>query len=419
MLRRHPRLPDSPPGMEAVMADLDVVIIGGSASGLWLLDVLSREGYSALLLEAKQLGSGQTVASQGIIHGGVKYMLAGLPTPAARSIRKMPDVWRRSLEGNSAPNLRATRVRADYCHLWQTRNVRSRLGMLAARLVLRTRPRTLSQGERPIALQHCPGTVARVDEQVIAPRSFIADLFAQHQRRILWFDPAAGLDFQWQQPAHISGIRLRNPDDNSQPNELRLMPKTVVLTAGAGNAQLRELAGLAISGMQRRPLHMVMVRGALPDLNGHCTDGARTRVTITADVDSSGRRVWQVGGHLAEQGVGMDEEALLLHARAELRAVLPDVDFAGCEWTAYQVDRAEGAMALGLRPNSVQVLQDGNLLTCWPTKLALVPQLAQAVRKKLDVPMTHATLDLDALSAWPRPQVAVAPWEEPRNWRLL
>ena len=35
---------------------------------------------------------------------------------------------------------------------------------------------------------------------------------------------------------------------------------------------------LPLNTMQLRPLQMVMLRGELPRLNGHCVDGARTRV---------------------------------------------------------------------------------------------------------------------------------------------
>ena len=51
--------------------ELDVVIFGGGAAGLWLLDVLREAGFGVLLLEADRLGTGQTIASQGIIHGGL------------------------------------------------------------------------------------------------------------------------------------------------------------------------------------------------------------------------------------------------------------------------------------------------------------------------------------------------------------
>jgi len=51
---------------------LDVLIFGGGAAGLWCLDCFRRAGYHALLLESKALGSGQTIQAQGIIHGGGK-----------------------------------------------------------------------------------------------------------------------------------------------------------------------------------------------------------------------------------------------------------------------------------------------------------------------------------------------------------
>ena len=84
---------------EAQPVQLDVVIFGGGGAGLWLLDELVRQGFSALLMEAHGLGSGQTVASQGIIHGGLKYTLSGLLTPSASAIRDMPGVWRACLAG--------------------------------------------------------------------------------------------------------------------------------------------------------------------------------------------------------------------------------------------------------------------------------------------------------------------------------
>ena len=56
---------------------LDVLIFGGGGAGLWLLDDLAARGYRVLLAEAGDLGAGQTIASQGIIHGGLKYALRG------------------------------------------------------------------------------------------------------------------------------------------------------------------------------------------------------------------------------------------------------------------------------------------------------------------------------------------------------
>ena len=55
----------------------DIVVFGGGIAGLWLLNRLRDEGNDAILLEADGLGAAQTLASQGIIHGGLKYALGG------------------------------------------------------------------------------------------------------------------------------------------------------------------------------------------------------------------------------------------------------------------------------------------------------------------------------------------------------
>src|SRR5207237_9669501 len=94
----------------------DIVIFGGGAAGLWLLDELVRDGYAVLLLEAHALGNGQTIASQGIIHGGLKYSLDGLLSDSAAAIRDMPQIWRDALAGRRPPDLRGTRIRAAHCH---------------------------------------------------------------------------------------------------------------------------------------------------------------------------------------------------------------------------------------------------------------------------------------------------------------
>ena len=296
--------------------ELDVLIFGGGATGLWLLDRLSRRGDRVLLLEARRLGAGQTVASQGIIHGGLKYTLQGLLTPAAREIRGMPDVWRQSLAGLGAPDLQNTRVRADCCHLWRSDSLRSRLGMLGARVGLHVAPQPVSPAECPAVLAGCPEPVARIEEQVISPASFIADLAQQHRPRILAIDAAAGLECLTGQPGVAVRVRVAHP---STGQRLEISPRHIVLAAGGGNGALRRRLGLPADQMQKRPLHMVLVRGRLPVLNGHCVDGARTRVTITTDCDASGRTVWQIGGQLAEEGVSFDEQSLVRRAAAELR----------------------------------------------------------------------------------------------------
>jgi hypothetical protein len=173
--------------------------------------------------------------------------------------------------------------------------------------------------------------------------------------------------------------------------------------------------------MQRRPLHMVMVRGNhLPELNGHCLDGAKTRVTITSDRDSEGRMVWQIGGQIAEEGVKLDPSALTEFTWGELLTVLPAIDLRDTEWSTYSVDRAEGVTPNGTRPEGIQVLCAGNVTTGWPTKLVLAPILANEIASRVTSPYLSAAFDTSPFEDWPRPAIATVPWEvaDCRWWKI-
>lgn len=396
--------------------NLDAVVFGGGVAGLWTLDELVRNGCSALLLEGGDLGSGQTVASQGILHGGLKYTLTGWLTGSAKHVREMPAVWRDCLETRREPHLDRTVVRAEHCHLWRTESLQSKLGMIGARIGLRVAPKNLSPADRPPVLARCPGAVAQLDEQVIAPASLVANLLDLHRKRILRIDATNGLDIATGNDQRVDAIHLRNPDNGER---LELRPRHVVLAAGGGNASLRERMGLATPVMQRRPLHMVLVRGNLPTLNGHCVDGARTRITVTSVGDSAGRTVWQVGGQIAEDGVERDELELVAAAREEVTDCIPGLDTTGLEWATYRVDRAEAVTRGNKRPETFQILEDGNVLTVWPTKLVLAPRLAAEIARRTRAASTPSVFETLVTNQWPRPDVARPPWETATRWHHL
>ena len=262
------------------------------------------------------------------------------------------------------------------------------------------------------------GPVCKLAEQVLSPAGFLANLRTRNLDRLLAVGPD-GVRFTTGgggvRAATLTGPRGR---------VLRVAPRHVALTAGAGNAELLSRLGLpgtpGTPTMQRRPLHMTLVRGAdLPPLNGHCVDGAKTRVTVTSDTQFSpdgraGRVVWQVGGQLAEDGVNLSPRDLIARAASELAAAVPGVDLAGCEWATYRVDRAEGA-AGGVRPDDAQLFTVGNVHACWPTKLALAPvlaaRLAGAVGDGRQSGVSERQTTPPAPADWPRPAVAAPPWE--------
>ncbi|MEM1446137.1 MAG: FAD-dependent oxidoreductase [Planctomycetota bacterium] len=404
---------------------VDVLIVGGGVAGLWTLDVLRRAGFACVLIENAALGTGQTVGSQGIVHGGLKYTLSGTLTRSAQAIREMPQVWRDALDGKPGqPDASATKMRSQFCHLWRTGRWSSRLGMVGARVGLRVKPQRIERGAWPGVLS-AVGDVFRLEEQVVDPASFVAALAGLHAECLVRVDgdPVVERDAQ--------GVTTWNV--TSQGETLRFAPRLVALTAGLGNATLRELAGITEPRMQRRGVHMILAReanpgsGALPVLNGHCVDGQKTRVTITTDRDAQGRTVWQVGGQVSEDGTDMDADALVRHAAVEVSASLGGRDVTtGVAWSTYRLDKAEVTTAGGLRPDDAFVERSGgrgDVLTCWPTKLALAPRVAELVLNEAKSFCETNALDAqrlaEALRSVQRPDVAAPPWEQPRDWLAL
>ncbi|HVZ93064.1 MAG TPA: FAD-dependent oxidoreductase [Phycisphaerales bacterium] len=384
-----------------------ILILGGGVAGLWILDSLRRAGHDACLVETTALGAGQTGASQGIIHGGLKYTLSGFLSPSAKAIRDMPDLWRECLAGRSTegPDLSRVALRSPHCYLWRTDSLRSRAGMIGAQLGLRAAALSLELHERPEILRDVPGTVARVDEPVIDVFSLISELARPHADRLL---PADRVE-----PARDGETIRVSLTHNQSP--LTIRASRVILAAGAGNGPLRAQLGLAEGAMQLRPLHMVLLRGPLPPLHGHCVDGARTRVTITSIDLPDSRRVWQVGGQIAEDGVNLSPAELIQRARAELLAVVPGLDLGACEWSTYHADRAEGRTRSGARPEDITVLEDGPVITAWPTKLALAPVLAERVVSLAGAAGTGRSGSFTSIAGWPRPPLATPVWETV-NW---
>jgi glycerol-3-phosphate dehydrogenase len=390
--------------------NLDALIIGGGIAGLWTLDALDERGFAVALLEPGALGAGQTLASQGIIHGGLKYTLRGLLHRSAEAVSAMPERWRQSLTGSVRPDLSSVTVRSPSTWLWRSESLRSKLGLLGARSGLRSVPIETPVAERPEVLRGAPGTVYRVDEPVLDTLSLVRAFAARHAERLIavpGLRDAGGLTLT----REGTGVRVELPiGPNGAGSRLSLRARSIILAAGAWNESLRAQLGLPPALMQRRPLHMAVVRSAPAELHGHCVDGAATRVTITTSTDSAGRLVWQLGGQLAEEGVALTAEALVNRAIDEVRAVLPGVDLRATEWGSYRIDRAERATQAGLRPDDAQIVDDdASVLTIWPTKLALAPRAAElvldALRARSIAPSGAQRIDA------PRPALGEPPWE--------
>ena len=385
--------------------DVDAVIVGGGIAGLWTLARLRAEGYNAVLLESDALGAGQTRYAQGIIHGGTKYALTGKLTASSEALANMPPVWRACLAGNGEVDLREATLISDAHYLWSTTSLASKITGFFASRVMRTRTTALQPEQRPTLFQHRDfrGAIYRLDEPVFDTLSVL---------RALAKPVMPSLVAVRDETLRLQGSRLQFEAADGGAYELGF--GKLILMAGAGNASLLAAAGLSKPAMQLRPLKMVIVRGGLTEkVFAHCMGaGINPRITITSHVDSENNIVWYLGGQLAEDGVQRSDSEQIARARHELAELIPWQDLGFARWATLDIDRAEVRHADGHRPDTFYAEQQGDIITAWPTKLALAPLLAQQVVELV----SGLAKTSQALPPWPSPQFAEFPWCEPARW---
>jgi glycine/D-amino acid oxidase-like deaminating enzyme len=379
---------------------LDVLVIGGGVAGLWLLDELRRAGFSVLLVETKSLGSGQTIPSQGILHGGFKHAIGGRERAYVRTLNRMPEIWRACLSGEREPDLSDVTLRGAFHYCWRTRSIGAIFGQIGARFGLNVDLARIAPDDRPPPLWNCPGDVFRLDEQIVDPRSLISVLAERNKTSIVH---AHGIQLLPSAPGRIEEVQIAS---SGFSNFARLHPRNVILTAGEGNAALREASGLHPGVMQRLPLSILVVRGKLPHLNGFCIDGTHAKAIITCQ-SVRDEMVWQVGTESVKSLDPDFKEA----AWREVYEALPGFEWPKISLSTYQTNRAEVVEQGASRSDGVQILTDGNVITAWPTKLVLAPLLAEKILGQLDSPLVRMSAP-SAFSSWPRPSVAPSPWDE-------
>ena len=377
----------------------DLLIFGGGIAGLWTLLRARQAGYQALLLENRALGGVQSIASQGIIHGGTKYALGGSVTASTRAIGDMPGIWRDALAGRGDVDLSGVRLLSGHQYLWSSGSLTSSLASLFASRLMRSRVTPLARDElpSPFDVSGFRGRLYRLQEPVLDTASLMKRLADQARPWCCLYD--------------AESMVIGN-DNHVVIGKLTISFRRVLLAAGRGNAALMARWGMTAPRMQLRPLHMVMARGRLPPVHAHCLGAsANPRLTITSYPLEGGESVWYLGGELAETGVAREPAAQIAEARAELERLLPWMDFQSLQWATLPIDRAEVATPGGKRPDDCYLGGAGPVMVAWPTKLAFAPRLADRVLERLareGISPSEREMPPPDL---PAPPLAPLPWE--------
>ncbi|MCA9280017.1 MAG: FAD-dependent oxidoreductase [Phycisphaeraceae bacterium] len=397
----------------------DVLLIGGGIVGLWMRALFTHSSIRTFLIERAELGAGQTVASQGILHAGVKYALSGERTRAAEMAESVQPIWSECLAGTSCPDLSGVRVLAEHMSIWTTTDLRSKIAAAGAARAMRSH---VSGSDKPNvvnvssdAFAGAPGNISRytVGERVIDAHSLVREMAKASADPILTHASVTSIQRNADSTWSISALERDGI-------EHEVVAQYCIFAAGEGNEALLKLAGVQHPPqMQRRPLHMVMARHAPCVLHGHCLKLSTVpRLTITTSTDADGVHTWWIGGQIAETGIERTEETQRAFARKELKACLPWLNLKDIELATCRINRAEGVTPNGSRPDGPIVhLLDG-LAVVWPTKLVLAPVAAQQVVDTVCANVERNTSKQIAASNGQDVVVAPYPWHrEDVQWK--
>ena len=360
-------------GSRRADVEVDAVIIGAGVCGLWLANVLAQRGLAVVICDPKPVGGTQTLASQGIVHGGLKYALNGRPSRASQALATMPARWRRCLSGAGEVDLRGVQVLADNVHLFCPVPGAKVRTLVASRFLAGGVRRIDAAGAAPFHR----GLLLELDDFVLDVPSLVRRLAERVAGQLVKAAPTL--------IAGPSGIAFIDA------GSLRIRAATYLLTAGAGNEALARVAGFADVAMLRRPLRQTCVLLREPArLFAHCLArayGVEPDLTVT----SHGRALY-VGGRIAGDGAARSPQQQTAAVRDLLARFFPAIDLAGARWRTSLAVRAEPA-ANGLpATGDAFVLRRGNCVLCWPIKLSLMPRVGDRVLSLLDdlVPVASA-----------------------------
>lgn len=385
-----------------------VVLVGAGIAGLWALRRLLAQGHDAILLESGTIGGGQTLAAQGILHGGVKYGLDGSSRGIAEMLRGQPPVWLDSMAGRGEVDLTSAKVTSPVQHMWAADSWLARVGATVGARAMQGEVRKLDKPDWPAALRDGghKGSVYELAETVVDTKTVVQALCQGAEDRILRADI----------------LKVEPGDETTRPalilssaeaGELRLTADVLLFTAACGNEMAAEALGIGKSATQRRPLRMIMARGKLPPLWGHCvTVSPKPVVTVTTHAAADGQNVWYLGGGVAEGGTEGQPEASLTKARETMREVFPRLDWTGVAWATHDIDRAEPAAGAKL-PEGPAIMTRGRAAIAWPAKMVYAPELA---RRICEFAAVHAAAGaLQSPPPLPRAETGLFPWELAQN----
>tara|TARA_Y100000994_G_scaffold246104_1_gene248793 strand:+ start:515 stop:1717 length:1203 start_codon:yes stop_codon:yes gene_type:complete len=393
----------------------NIVILGGGIAGLWLLNRMKAEGYEPILFETESLGGRQTLASQGIIHGGLKYALKGTLGKETQNIANMPNRWKKCLNGGGEVDLTGVRLLDENYYMWSDGGLRSRLKSYLGSKSLRGKVDVVSKDSYPNFFRESSvkGTLYKLPDFVIDTKSLLQKLVSGNNDRIF---SLANCKYKFCSEEKTSKQKL---EIVIQDKVVTIQAELFIFCAGEGNSQLISKAELNTIKSQTRPLHMVYLRKSnLPKVYVHCIGSnfnLNPLVTVTSHEAKNGQIVWYLGGDIAESGIDKSKSQQIKAAEQLMLKTFPWMNLSSAIWESFLINRSEADIQSGFRPDDAIIKDEKNILVAWPTKLTLVPSLADkaiAYAARMERSFLKTTIPLDKLrSIFDKPSLATTHWD--------
>jgi hypothetical protein len=351
----------------------DIIIHGGGIAGLWTLARLKNLGYDALLVEPNAIGGVQTIASQGIIHSGLKYAIGGKVNSLAREISAMPDVWRDALNGSGPVDLSKAKTTADTQYLMIPKGMVGSILKIGAKSFFGTEVEKIKWPPE-VSASGFQGTLVDMGEPVFDVPSVVRALAEPYMNCIR---------------KSADGVRAAKH----------------IYTAAGGNDE----SGIET---QRRPLLMGLLKNPPFPLWVHLVGPSDKPIaTITTHQMENGEMAWYFGGQVAERGKNENPDDVYKAMFDALKKYMPLTEIENAELAVLPIDRIEAKPSVGVMPDTPVLHNKGDKLYAWPTKLTFAPMMADKIVEELasqNISPSHNHSDWSFL---PEVSYAQPPWE--------
>lgn len=373
------------------MIGVDILIIGGGAQGLWLLNDLTKRNYRAVLLERRELGGGQTCHSHGLIHRGHYYddidMMIILNAAA--------QFWKAFVVEKGLGRADTSRALAGFgagAAVQRHKYFWNAAGLNFSPCARDDFPAMLQGGKVCHLFQ--------TDEFSVDTSEVVAELAHDVDHAIYKLDECKGsLEFE------MDGASVVRVTALLSGCEVTFKPSFVVFSAGVGNYSLLAKLGAdnnvvpAGTPVQaQRKNHMMVLRGpTLPLITAvFPIRGGLDGVFLCSRRDPDSREpVWLISDHNStpfpmsneeESSIGPEPseewvQRMMVSLRATAPQLLTDRSAQDVQVAVYTGLTSERNFGIGSHMTDLFIDPLGfeNLLTVWPTKLTMTPFASNVV----------------------------------------